>query len=332
MKDSILVTITTLHNSKQYTITQLIKKFIIFFIVFIIFVIIGTLFFIEYLNKLVEQKDKEVVKKNEVILKKEDIITQKNRKIDIFEKQKVVLENKIKILENNITSLENEIDKKEKFLESVNDRIDDLERIIQFNPPKNIDVNERIDLAKLDIIDKKFVLRNIPNGTPVKFLGITSKFGWRKHPLLKRREFHTGIDMRASMNTPVYATADGIVEFAKHHKRSGYGKLLIIDHNFGFKTLFGHLNKIVVKQGDFVQKGQLVAYTGNSGMSNGPHLHYEVRYIGIVLDPINFVRWSLKNYNSIFKKEKKVKWQSLIKAMKIQKRLIQQQLSQKVAK
>ena len=92
------------------------------------------------------------------------------------------------------------------------------------------------------------------------------------------------------------------------------------------------VSEIYVDTGDFVKKGELIAYTGNSGLSNGPHLHYEVRYIGVVLDPMNFIKWNLKNYNAIFKKERKVKWQSLIKAMKYQKQLIQQQLSQKVAK
>jgi murein DD-endopeptidase MepM/ murein hydrolase activator NlpD len=228
--------------------------------------------------------------------------------------------------------LKTEIEKKEKFLNEVNDKIEDIERILQFTPPKKMGKSEKLDLAKLDLVDKKFVLDNIPNGYPVKFKGISSKFGWRKHPILHKKEFHTGIDLRASINTPVYATANGIVEFAKYHKRSGYGKLLIIDHNFGFKTLFGHLNKIVVKNGDFVRKGDIVAYTGNTGLSNGPHLHYEIRYIGVVLNPINFIKWNLKNYNSIFKKERKVKWQSLIKAIKWQKELIQQQSSQKVRK
>ena len=111
------------------------------------------------------------------------------------------------------------------------------------------------------------------------------------------------------------ATADGIVEYAGFHKRSGYGNLLIIDHNFGFKTLFAHLHKIVVKNGDFVKKGQIIAYTGNTGLSNGPHLHYEIRYIGVVLNPLNFIKWNLKNYSYIFKKEKKVKWKAIIKAI-----------------
>jgi len=318
MKNSILVTITTLNQTKQYTITQLIKKFIISFLVFIVLLVVGTFVFIKYLNNLVEQKNKEIQIKQKEILKKD-------KEINNFKLQKQQLKIKIQTLISDKITLEKEIKLKAKFLSQVNDKISDLERIIQFTPPKDIGVDERIDLAKIDLVDKKFVLRNLPNGSPIKFMGITSKFGWRKHPILRKKEFHTGVDMRAKMRTPVYATADGIVEFGKYHKTSGYGRLLIIDHNFGFKTLFGHLSKIVVKQGDFVTKGQLVAYTGNSGMSNGPHLHYEVRYIGVVLNPLNFIKWNLKNYNSIFKKEKKVKWQSLIKAMKIQKQLIQQQ-------
>ena len=318
MKDSILITITTLHKSKQYTISQLIKKFIIVFVTFSFLLLFGTFFFIKYLNNLVDEKSKEIENKKVELINK-------NKEIKKYYTQKIELKNKILRLETDKINLEKEITKKEEFLSQVNDKIEDIERIIKFVPPKDIGVKERVDLAKINLVDKKFVLSNIPNGSPIKFNGITSKFGWRKHPLLKKKEFHTGIDMRAKINTPVYATADGIVEFAKYHKRSGYGRLLIIDHNFGFKTLFAHLNKVVVKNGDFVHKGQLVAYTGNTGLSNGPHLHYEVRYIGVVLNPINFVYWNLKNYDSIFKKEKKVKWQSLIKAIQTQKQIIQQQ-------
>ena len=311
MKNSILITITTLKGSKQYTITQLIKKFIIILIIFIFLFILTTFFIIVYLNKLVDKKNIEIN------LKKEEL-KGKNREI----KSVLVEQKQLKI---KIMKLKTEIEKKEKFLNEVNDKIEDIERILQFTPPKKMGKSEKLDLAKLDLVDKKFVLDNIPNGYPVKFKGISSKFGWRKHPILHKKEFHTGIDLRASINTPVYATANGIVEFAKYHKRSGYGKLLIIDHNFGFKTLFGHLNKIVVKNGDFVRKGDIVAYTGNTGLSNGPHLHYEVRYIGVILNPINFIKWNLKNYNLIFKKERKVKWQSLIKAIKWQKEVVQQQ-------
>ena len=321
MKNSTLITLTTLNGSRQYTITQLIKKFIITFIIMILFLVIATFFFIKYLNSVIDEKNKSLENKSKEIQR---IFAQKDK----LNKRILDLEGNIGLLETNISSLEKTIQKKEKFLEEVNDKVVDIERIIQFEPPKDMEIKQRLDLAKMDLVDKKFVLRNIPNGYPLKYKGISSPFGWRNHPILHKREFHTGLDLRASLNTPVYATADGIINFAKYHRKSGYGNLLIIDHNFGFKTLFGHLNKIVVKQGDFVQKGQLVAYTGNTGLSNGPHLHYEIRYIGVVLNPVYFMRWNLKNYNSIFKKEKKVRWQSLIKAIDWQKKLIQQNIKE----
>ena len=309
-KDSILITLTTLKGSKQYTISQLIKKFIFIFILFIVILFIIAFFTIRYLNNLVDKQTKELNhKKQELILKNQEI-----KKL-YLEKEKLV----------------KDIQTKQKYLSEINDSIVDIERIIQYTPPKNIDTKQRLNLAKLSLVEKKFILRNIPNGYPVVYKGISSPFGWRIHPILHKREFHPGIDLRAKLNTPIYATADGIVNFAAYHKKSGYGRLIIIDHNFGFKTLFGHLNKIVVHQGDFVKKGDLIGYTGNSGLSNGPHLHYEIRYTGFVVNPIYFLRWNLKNYNSIFKKEKKIKWQSLIKAIKWQMTL-QQQLSQKVVK
>ena len=301
MKNSILVTITTIKGSKQYTITQLIKKFLITILFFLIVLMIGSFFFIKYLNSVIDTKNNELQKSK--------------TEIQRLTNQKENLNFKILTLEKNISLLEDTISKKEKFLSEVNDKVADIERIIQFEPPKDIKMKQRLDLAKLNLIDKKIMLSNIPNGYPIPYIGISSKFGWRKHPILHKKEFHTGLDLRAKMNTPVKATADGIVEYAGFHKRSGYGNLLIIDHNFGFKTLFGHLHKIVVKNGDFVKKGQIVAYTGNTGLSNGPHLHYEIRYIGVVLNPLYFVKWSLKNYNYIFKKEKKVKWEEIIKAI-----------------
>jgi murein DD-endopeptidase MepM/ murein hydrolase activator NlpD len=303
MKNSILITITTINGSKQYTISQLIKKFIIFFLVLFIILSLSSFFIIYYLNNLVKEKTK--------------LLEQKGEKIIILQKRQ-------KKLQNKITNLEKNIAKKQKLLNEVNDKIQNIESILKINIPKNINIEEKIDLAKIDAIDKNFILQNIPNGYPIKFEGITSSFGWRINPILKKREFHPGIDLRAKIGTPIHATANGLVEYASFHKTSGYGNLIIIEHNFGFKTIFGHLSKIIVKQGDFVKKGDIIGYTGNSGLSTGPHLHYEIRYLGIILNPIYFLKWNLKNYNEIFKKEKKVKWQSLIKAVKLQKKLLQQ--------
>ncbi|EAJ6041490.1 M23 family metallopeptidase, partial [Campylobacter jejuni] len=148
--------------------------------------------------------------------------------------------------------------------------------------------------------------------------GITGNFGWREHPLLKRREFHPGIDLRAEIGTPIYAPASGVVEFSGYSD-NGYGYNVILLHNFGFKTVFAHMmRKEVVKAGQFVNKGQLIGYSGNTGLSTGPHLHYEVRFINKTLEPLYFLNLQRKNMNDFFNQERRVPWQSLIKAVSAQ--------------
>ncbi|BDQ26357.1 hypothetical protein ASB1_00330 [Helicobacter heilmannii] len=92
----------------------------------------------------------------------------------------------------------------------------------------------------------------------------------------------------------------------------GYGRLLKLYHPFGFKTYYAHLKKIVVKNGEFVKKGQLVAYSGSSGMSTGPHLHYEVRFLTKPINPMYFIKWNMKDFDFIFTKERNIAWQSLL--------------------
>jgi murein DD-endopeptidase MepM/ murein hydrolase activator NlpD len=217
-------------------------------------------------------------------------------------------------LEENIQGTKNKLENKKKELDDISNSLAEIESLIGISPIESMPLQERVDLANISSKDMSSLLQYVPSGSPIPYYGITSKFGYRFHPKLKRREFHRGIDMKAKMKRPVYATADAIVEYAGYHKKSGYGRLVILQHNYGFKTLYGHLNKVVIKSGKFVKKGDLIAYTGNSGMSNGPHLHYEVRYMTRRLNPFWFIKWNAKNYNQIFKKEKKIPWQSLLTA------------------
>jgi murein DD-endopeptidase MepM/ murein hydrolase activator NlpD len=114
------------------------------------------------------------------------------------------------------------------------------------------------------------------------------RFGIRLHPILKIRRMHNGIDMLSNVGTPVYAPGAGRVEFVG--RKGGFGKTIIINHGFGYKTLYGHLSKYKVKRGQKVKRGDLIALTGSSGsLSTGPHLHYEVRHNGIALNPRNFI-------------------------------------------
>ncbi len=115
-------------------------------------------------------------------------------------------------------------------------------------------------------------------------------FGVRKvHPILKRRTMHKGVDMSANYGVPVYATGDGVVEkTSKGQRRRGYGRQILINHDFGYKTRYAHLQKILVEPGEKVQRGQLIGEVGSSGGSTGPHLHYEVIYRGRNVNPVNY--------------------------------------------
>jgi murein DD-endopeptidase MepM/ murein hydrolase activator NlpD len=234
-------------------------------------------------------------------------------------------------LDNNIKKTHLALKDKKKELVEISDSLAEIETLIGLIPVTEMTLAERVSATKLNSEHMATLMKFIPNGSPIEYKGVTSSFGYRIHPTLKKREFHRGLDMRAKTKTPVYATADGIVEWAGYHKKSGFGNLIILQHNYGFRGYYGHLNKIMIKSGEFVRKGDLIAYTGNSGMSSGPHLHYEIRFIHRAVNPLEFVKWSVKNYKDIFEKEKKIPWQSLITAtahIKVPNPTQTQQLSQ----
>ena len=241
---------------------------------------------------------------------------------------------KIELKKTELEELNSGLLAKQEELAVVADRLEDIESMIGLAPQDESSLTERVEIAKLTSAQRAALLKYIPNGSPVPYKGITSKFGYRTHPTLNRREFHRGTDMRATMDTEIFATADGVIEYAGLHKKSGYGRLVILDHNYGFKTYYGHLNKVLVKAGEYVKKGDVIALSGNSGMSNGPHLHYEVRFTQRVLNPFLFMKWDIENYSQIFEKEKNVPWQSLITAVtrdhQIEKATAPLLLSQKV--
>ncbi len=157
------------------------------------------------------------------------------------------------------------------------------------------------------------MLQLIPSGKPIESYRRSSGYGSRTHPVTGNKKFHLGLDLTADIGTPVYAPADGVVEYKRPSKKKGYGNLLKIDHAFGFMTLYAHLDKFNVNTGQFVKKGDLIGWSGNTGLSTGPHLHYEVRFLGRALNPKRFIAWTPDNFESLFKEEDKVKWASLVK-------------------
>jgi len=293
MNNHFTVTIHDDNGVRQFNMHHFVKKALAYASLFIISIIIFALGTILYLDNSVDEIEK---KRNEIIQAYNEIEA-KNLK-----------------LQDSMSDTQASLKLKKKELEELSDELSEIETLIGLKPLAETSLADRVSSMKMDTQHRAVMMQLIPNGSPIKYKGITSKYGYRIHPTLKKREFHRGIDMRAKMNTPVYAPADAIVEWSGMHKRSGFGRLVILEHTYGFKTYYGHLNKTVVKSGQFVKKGTLIAYTGNSGMSNGPHLHYEIRFIHRNLNPFWFIKWTQKNYDQIFKKEKKVPWQSLITA------------------
>ncbi len=139
--------------------------------------------------------------------------------------------------------------------------------------------------------DAEMRLRHIPAIQPISNRDLkrtASGYGYRVDPVYNVRKFHKGMDFTCDKNTPVYATADGVVESAKW--QSGYGYTVVVDHGYGYKTLYAHLldGKFMVQAGQQVVRGEQIALSGNSGKSTGPHLHYEVLVKGQNVNPVNY--------------------------------------------
>ncbi|MGB4665340.1 MAG: M23 family metallopeptidase [Bacteroidales bacterium] len=143
---------------------------------------------------------------------------------------------------------------------------------------------------------KDLLMRAMPIIMPVdrRRISIRSGFGWRRDPFTKGYRFHQGLDLAGRIGTPIYATADGLVlDPYANSSMSGYGKVVVINHGFGYQTLYAHLSEILVKPGEKVKRGQIIGHMGSTGRSKGPHLHYEIHYKGTPVNPINYLYFSL---------------------------------------
>jgi murein DD-endopeptidase MepM/ murein hydrolase activator NlpD len=169
--------------------------------------------------------------------------------------------------------------------------------------------SERKSLDTLLVLaeNKSDMLAAIPAIRPIKNMyNVTSGFGMRIHPSLKIYRKHTGVDITAPRGTPVYATADGVV--SREQGPTGYGTHILITHGFSYQTLYAHLSKRVVKPGQKVKRGELIGYVGSTGLSLGPHLHYEVWKNGAPVNPVQYFTSDITpaEYNAILESSKKV--------------------------
>lgn len=149
-------------------------------------------------------------------------------------------------------------------------------------PEQEKSLNELIGLME----DKNEVILSIPSIYPT-YGRTTSSYGYRTDPVYGGYEFHTGVDIANSYYTPIYATADGVITYAGY-KSNGYGYQVLINHGNGYDTFYGHNSRVIVSAGDYVKKGQLIAYMGSTGKSTGSHSHYEVHLYGRTVNPANY--------------------------------------------
>ena len=277
MKHKILITITDTKGFRQFTLGQIVKWISLVALLIAIVAAVSTYLYMYWLE-------------------------------ESYEEAKL----RQKVLEREIVSLNDLIKERQEALDALGERLTDIELFLKETPENNISTTTRVENIALSAANLALLFSMVPNGYPLKNEGITSAFGWRRHPVKGGKEFHSGIDLRAKRGKPVWTTADGVVEYAGYHKRSGYGNLVIVDHGFGFKTFYGHLKKVAVKMGDTLIKGDIIGFSGNSGMSTAPHLHYEIRFLTRPLNPYHFLKWKKGSYRSIFKKVKRVPWESFI--------------------
>ena len=190
-----------------------------------------------------------------------------------------------------ISSLNNELSNLEKVFDKLDlklkdNRIQKVRNLINTEPDYQEDAEkfliafrQRLDLLAI----YKNALEFIPLKPPMEHYYVTSKYGKRKHPVTKKWRFHHGIDLAGTWQENIRVSADGVVTFAGYH--GSFGKVIRIRHNYGIRTTYGHLAKILVKKGQIVSEGQVVGKMGKTGRVDGAHLHYEISVNGKSKDP-----------------------------------------------
>lgn len=154
------------------------------------------------------------------------------------------------------------------------------------------EINDKISAIYRSADDLEYyreVVKYVPMGKPVWSYWVTSKFGYRSDPFNKKRTGHKGVDLASRTGNKIQVQAQGRVIKTEHGNR-GYGNYVVVDHGNGFQTKYAHMNKIYVKKGDYLKINDTVGEVGSSGRSTGPHLHYEILYLGQPVDPMPFIQ------------------------------------------
>src|SRR5687767_11555083 len=171
----------------------------------------------------------------------------------------------------------------EDIIVALHERVDKLRRKLYIESKSQDEVVQKAE-------NKEKLFAAIPAIQPIaneQLIALASGFGMRVHPIYEVKKMHSGIDFAAPIGTPIYATADGKIEEV-NVRFSGYGKMVVIDHGFGYKTRYAHMHEFAVRKGQNIKRGELIGYVGDTGLSTAPHLHYEVLMNGVLINPVHY--------------------------------------------
>jgi murein DD-endopeptidase MepM/ murein hydrolase activator NlpD len=274
-------------------------KFIAFTVIFLIAFLVGGNYSLDWLLEFRYDSKVEFLEKNNLFLK--DQLTEMSEKIDALNDNLSIIENRddeIRMLMG-VTELGDDI--RDVGIGGTNFEYKFADQVV--NPDVADDLNDQMLMidklereVKLELKSysellstyhaKEDSIKHMPALHPVLDGRITSEFGMRLHPIFKRYRKHPGVDFAAKAGAPIYAAADGIVKLAKYN--GGYGKCVFIDHIYGFETRYGHMQKILVRRGQRVKRGDKIGLVGRTGVATAPHLHFEVHFDGREVNPRHY--------------------------------------------
>jgi murein DD-endopeptidase MepM/ murein hydrolase activator NlpD len=221
---------------------------------------------------LQDQRNLIIEKRKEILQKQHQLTNQKTLFVELKDQNKHSMDQKIAVTQT-----------KQKELEVIQGSRSELEKALneleQTSQQIEAEIRQYQEKNQISLGTGQYIW-------PVKG-PVVQNFGWRIHPILRRKQFHTGLDIAVDYGTPILAADSGVVIFAGYN--GGYGKMLLIDHGSGFSTLYGHSSLLLVVKGQTVVKGQVVAKVGTTGLSTGPHLHFEIRKNGTPVNPRDYL-------------------------------------------
>ncbi|WP_104718701.1 M23 family metallopeptidase [Helicobacter trogontum] len=287
IKKTLTITIVDENGSKQFTMAKVMQKIVMYGSVMLCMVIALGYF---AMSSFIEQLD--------------EINTAKQESYQAF--QDMYQQNAF---------LQDDIQSKTEELQAMRDRVADLEKMVNFNSFHNDKTQiSHIDLQALPDTQKATILQIIPNGNPLAMFEMKQKTTRNardrglidmQYAAIQTHSTNTGYDYYTSKSEPVYATADGLVESTRGgNQKYGYGNIVRLSHVLGFSSAYTNLDRIAVKVGDFVSRGDIIGYTTSSPGKNHISLYYEVRFLSQGLDTLSFIDWDTQNFQSIFNVER----------------------------